>query len=129
MRIKVTKQELLDLLTKAIGSKITEVVISKSDVESSILYEKIERAMMNEFNIILRENLVEIFTSENKIPAIKVLRKYLFNNGLDPQHKYGLAWSKWVVENWNTWINFVKTHNRVPDIIGDLWSETGPYLC
>jgi len=105
MQIRVTKVELLEIMSAHFGREITEVVIAKPPAAYEAFLNKLEKEMQI-------DHLTEavLFEPHHKIPAIKALR------GLVPS--YGLGDAKWVIENWMQWSAFFKSKGRIPNIKG-----------
>jgi hypothetical protein len=105
MKIFLTKTELLAILNQhcALGN-VTDFTITKPQKSNDILF-KTEKALTD----LLHTSRIypQSFNSENKIPAIKCLREVT---------GAGLADSKWAIENWSEWKEFVKSQHRLPNI-------------
>jgi ribosomal protein L7/L12 len=113
MKITVTKSELLRILSAHFNQEITECTICKSTGPC-----KIEVLLAKELGLphITQSNI----SGANKIPAIKALRTVVADN-------LGLAEAKWAVENWEKWIGFVRSKDRVPKFNnGNIWND--PHL-
>lgn len=99
MKLHVTKQEMLDLLTRALSVKVTGFTIAK-ETKADV----IESAMSVQFG-------TDRFPLNKKIEAIKLLRTVVLENCM---WSMGLSEAKYAVENWVKWIAFVSKHKRVP---------------
>jgi len=108
MKLSLTKKELLDVLTKHFEHLVTECVIVKGPTTIS---NYLESRMTEKFGKVR-------FPGERKIEAIKYLREILYDRLKDT---HGLADSKWAIENWDRWIEFVKIHGRMPIIKVDYY--------
>ena len=108
--LSVTKEELLDLLSKATGSRITSYSIVK-EKKTPTLHSNIVQDMRFKFGS-------DYFTkpdgafgpAERKIEAIKFLRELALKhaNGM------GLAEAKEAIEKWSKWIECVKNEGIIP---------------
>ena len=102
MKLTLTKEELLGLLTKAVSATVTDVVICK---RSPTLLQR----TMNAFR---QKNLLQPFNDDirpdQKIAAIKYFRETNPNTGL--------AEAKFVIEHWEEYKTYLKTRGRKPKI-------------
>ena len=114
MKIKVTKAELLAIVSKTLGFEVTEVVIAKpANTVWTDFLTKLAKEMC------LGYADAETIKPEHKIPAIKALRTLT---------GYGLAEAKWAVENWSAYSKAFIKYGRPPIIEGPCFSDNGPKL-
>lgn len=105
MKINLTKSELLAILSDHFKHGITDVSIAKPENNES-LGNRIERGMSREFSVMPP-------VIGRKIEAIKYLREVVSTiEGV--YTTLGLKEAKDAIENWDTWIQFVKENNRFP---------------
>jgi ribosomal protein L7/L12 len=124
--ITVTEKELVDLVSKAVGSPFDEVIVEVSaapaidklaaQIESAVNnyrpFSDLGKTTLSQMRHALNRNVSQISLGlmegfDAKIAAIKALRCI---TGL------GLVDSKWAVENWAKWIQFVGYHGKFPQI-------------
>jgi len=108
MKITVTKTQMLELLSRALNTEVTDFTVSKSKLATQF-----EDGMTKQMG------QERPFPAHRKLEAIKRIRTLSveFLKGT-----MGLADSKWAIENWSRWITFVRTHGRVP-IIHNAWTS------
>lgn len=100
MKITLTEKEMLSLLTKAVGMKVTEYHICEP------LAIRCRKA-------------VEVwrYLADQKIIAIKELRNVFCGRKNDFGIEFcelSLGRAKWAVENWGKWIAYVEEHDCLP---------------
>lgn len=121
MKIAVTKPELLQILSAHFNQDVTECTITKP---IAILAKRIEAALCTKLG--LKRVTQTALSGSSKIPAIKIIREVIANNN---NNNYpGLAETKWAVENWERWIEFVRQNDRLPNYQGSMWEAPGPIL-
>ena len=110
MKVHLTKKELLNLISRALGETIEDVVIIKGPTK---LYENIIKSYREQE---LLDVLGNIFP-DKKIAAIKHYRS--LHNGCS------LAESKYLIEHWSEYLQFIKTNKREPELVhsGDWYFE------
>ena len=112
MKLSVTKEELLQILSNHFGQSVSECTILK--VPS--LHRNIIDSLMKDLKIpIVGAGVLNV--SNLKIPAIKSLRSIT---------GAGLGEAKWAIEHWDEWIGCVKKNGRLPTFRGDY--TTGYYI-
>jgi len=119
MTIRLTRKELCQIATTQLGRQVTRIIIAKeskhpisndsSPLATEIIIRMEQSLLFNTNDIPSRPDM--------KIQVIRTLREVL--------HKLhdtcpGLAETKWIVDNWTRWINFVKIYNKLPTIIGNI---------
>lgn len=105
MKITATKEQICEILSRAVGSTVTDFCVSNPVKRSKAFAEKF-RAAIKGLNYLAHE----------KIPAIKKLREIAGDRKEEGYYtcKLKLADAKWAVENWEKWIAFVELNGRLP---------------
>lgn len=139
--LTLTKTELLQLLSKATNTTITDYILTgKSVVDStpeavvdktpslmlnqddyqSALAKDIVNSMQKEFGIFAYINSDSGFgPASRKIDAIRYLREMdCTTKTIDnDKQKMRLTNAKWAIENWVEWISYVNTYGNLPEIV------------
>jgi len=102
MKLHLTKEELLALVSQAMGRDIEDIIIAKGNPS---LYDKINKEY---FDLGLTDQFGSI-RPEEKIRAIKYFRSKLSG--------CGLAEAKYVIEHWQEYLRFLKENRRLPKIV------------
>lgn len=89
MNIRVSHEELLSLLSKALGTQVTQY-----EIAPSVLVARLEA---NVTPLIGKKGMV--------VPAIKALREIT---------SMTLSDAAYALNNWTTFMSFVRKHNHVP---------------
>lgn len=127
MQIRISKAELLSMLSKQLGYEVTEVVLEKP---TKAIIDALCVAMMGYVKGYSKENSlanVEEFNafvqrSDKKILCIKALRDVIRNNKMEMPKDcgnvdtYGLAEAKAIIENWSHFHRWVARNNRLPSL-------------
>lgn len=110
MKIKLTQTDLARILTAYFRYPVTEVVVlDKSHLASRI---------MATMGVKLERNVTPLSTFiSDKILAIKSLRETIHEILKQPEGEYyGLAQSKFAIENWYNWIVGVSNTGEIPEL-------------
>jgi ribosomal protein L7/L12 len=104
MKLTLTADEAAPYVSARLGlPEDTEVTITDTEITGT------NTAISAQLRILVEKATREVDAlcprPEEKIPAIKKLREFT---------AYGLAESKWCVENWEEFKQFVKDHGRFP---------------
>lgn len=97
MKIEITKTELLPILSHFFNLNITDVSLIEVNMVAII------RKTIEQFR----------YDAHEKIAAIKALRQLVEDNKWH-NSRMSLSDAKWTVEHFDAFINFVKTHGRLP---------------
>ena len=105
MKITATKEQICEILSRAVGSTVTDFCVCNPVGRS--------KAFANKFRVAIKELN---YLGNQKIEAIKKLREIAGNRkeGLTYTCKIRLDDAKWAVENWEKWIAFVELNGRLP---------------
>lgn len=100
MKATITKAELLMILSEHFNMAVTNVeIVNRIELT---LAEKIEAAIRP-----------LAFTSHEKILAVRTLRD-LSKEDHEFPYQFGLADSKWAIENFDSFLSFIRHHGRLP---------------
>ena len=113
IKIKLTRAELLDIVSKYMGFTIAEVTIEppvrKIMVRSNA---PLSYDILQEFRKTFNSNsLIAEFIKDHPEHQIAIIKKIREMSGM------GLAESKWAFQNWTRWFDWINAHGRYPKVI------------
>ena len=101
MKLTLSKPELLALVSKTLGVTISDITIVESPAN---LYDLLTREFRNR-GLLDGEDAI---LPGRKIDAIKLYRTM--------DHDKGLAEAKYLVEHWQEVLDFIRSHDRYPNV-------------